>query len=93
MRCTTHVKLLSGKGTTTDTRSVSLGHADNVADGRGRNAETRAHSTDARRATRDKGVRAKVEVQHECIGALDEHALAIRQRLVDERDAIDDVGA
>lgn len=63
------IELLGGEWAAADTSGVSLDDADGAPDHFGRDAETCAHSADAGRGRGNKGVGAKVEIEHERIGA------------------------
>ena len=87
----THVELLGRERTGTDAGRVGLDHAIRLSDRTGRQSETGADTANTSRARGDERVRAKVEVEHQGVGALDEDALVLREGVVHERDAVDDV--
>lgn len=87
----THVELLGRERTGADAGRVRLDYAVRLSDRTRRQTKTGADTADASRARGDERVRAKVEVEHERVGALDEDALVLREGVVHERDAVDDV--
>ena len=89
----TYVELLGGKGPGADAGGVGLDDAVDVLDVEGRDGQAGDDAADARVGAGDEGVGAVVDVEHERVGALDQHALAGLECGGDERHGIDHVGA
>ena len=87
----TNVKLLRGERACADTRRVRLDDADRRPNRLRGDAQARTYAADGGRGRGHEGVRAKVDVEHQRVGALDEHLLALAERLVDVHDAVDDI--
>jgi hypothetical protein len=90
---TTNVKLFSGERSSTHSRRVCLYHPNSLSDQFRWNTETRANPANRGGGRRDKGVRPKVNIKHERIRALHEHALSRRNGTVDVCEAVDHVRA
>lgn len=83
---------LSGKWTVADARAVRLGDTVNFANVLRRNAQTSACTADSAVGRCHKGVRAKVNVEHSRIGALNENLLALANGAIEERHGVRDAG-
>lgn len=92
MRERTHVELLGGERSGSDAGRVGLYDSDDLPDRLGGQSQSSADSSDAGGRRSDVGVRSKVEVEHESVGAFDEDALVGHHGLVEEGRSIDDVG-
>jgi hypothetical protein len=89
---TTYIELLSGERTRPDAGSVSLDDTNDIANLFRRDTETSADSTDSSGRRGDEGIRAEIEIEHEGVSTLNEHALILLQSFVKESRPIDDVG-
>lgn len=87
----THVELLGRERSRSDARRVGLDDSNDLSDRFGRQSQASADSSDSSRRRGDVGVRSKVEVEHESVGALDEDALVRRHGLVEKGRSVDDV--
>ena len=87
------VEQLGGERSHADTGGVGLHDPNHITDSGRRDAETSADTTDRSGRACDEGVGTKVNVEHESVGTLDEHASVVGQRSVDEGDTIDNVRA
>ena len=90
-QCCAHVQLLRGERPAPHARRVRLDDADRRPNRLRGDAQARAYAADGSRGRGHEGIRAKVDVEHQRVGALDEHLLALAERLVDVHDAVDDI--
>ena len=77
------VEEFHGEGARANARAVCLEDAEDVADGVGRHAETRADASARGRGGGDEGVRAVVDVEQRALCAFGQNGLALAQIAVD----------
>ena len=86
------VQLLRRERPAAHTRRVRLNDTDRASDRLRWEPETRAYAADRGGRGRDEGVCAEVEVEHERVGALDEHAFVLSELEMEEGERVDLVG-
>ena len=76
-----------------DARHISLGHADDRADGRWADAGSGGRAARRSRRGGDKGISSVVDVQHGSLRAFEHHAAALGNDLVQQAAGVGDKGA
>jgi hypothetical protein len=87
----THVELLRGERSTSDSRGVRLDDTNNLLDDGRWDSQSSTYTSDRSRRRSDERISPVIDIQHERIGTLNENPLVLRDRLVEEHWSIDDV--
>lgn len=88
----THVELLGGERSSTNSGSVSLDDTDDGLDHHRGNTQTGANTADRGSTRRDVGVGSVIDIEHERIRTFDEDSLVLLNLLVQEGGSIDNEG-
>src|SRR5271170_3550852 len=86
-----YIELFGGEGASTNTCCIRFDHPDGFDDTLRGNAESSAHSADGSCRRCDEGIRSKIKVKHDCIGALTEDAFVGEEGRLHECHGINDI--
>jgi hypothetical protein len=89
-RIEAHIQLLSGERPTPDSSGIRLDHTNRSPNQLWRDSQTGANTSNRRRRRSDIRVCPKIDIQHQCVGPLDEDTFPGPQSRVDISDAVDD---